>query len=381
MTPLLIAALALGGVATVGTAAIVLSSTPKKTLGGSTGGSLGGTFNGKAYSDESITEGELAEAASHGNKEASDELARRENIRRARQWCSYVGESDYCGELAKAGNTIGAAIAKIAQKDLAADANTPEQKDRLVHAVAQIVDLGYPPTRFASYAEFGVQEQADTIEEDVSWILNGPVYTAPFMGSINVARLLQYAGSSAIYTAALTGDATTKLNLLFNTLANRRSPIGVLRLVRTSALFDKPPTADNLTSAYPSLAYLACAGAGRYGMPVSKALEAIANNAKVFCTRYGITTRAQALGGGDPENTYFPGVPRVLASLVSEGGPMIMAEAWYGLVSYAEKNGFKAKGPTPKILAPATSKTSSLTVAGCSSCSRPALPRTKGFFS
>ncbi len=311
----------LGG-ALLGTGVAYTVLAPSAPTAGHAGKLGGDAFNGKDYSDASITEGELAEAASHGDKAASDELARRQMIDTVNGWCGYAGLGDKCEDYVKAGLDIGNAIVKATSEDLASSANTPEQKARLANAVSRIMLLGYPPTKFTSRMEFGVQEQADTIEEDIAMVTHGPTYAAPFLGTLSIATLLTEAGQAALATARARGPAADALNRTFGVLANRRSVIAVTNLERPVALWDAPPTADNLVAKHPMLAYLAEAAAGHYGVPLARAYDAAAKNAASFNDRHGLTSRADTL------NT-----DRFLADtiLVTNGGPCILAEAWFAL--------------------------------------------------
>ncbi len=322
MTPLLW--WILGGVVTAGAVAVAVSGddAPAKKPGG---GKLGGGFSADDFSDSSITEGELAEAAAHGDEDAKNELARRQNIKRARDWCSVVDASDYCEDLAKAGNTIGFALASLYNRDLASDANTPEQKARLTRAVKRIVDLGYPPTGFTSLQEFGAEDQAATIEEDISSIEAGPTYDAPFMGRISIAQMLSLAGKAAVDTAGHDGETTTRLNAAFNRLAGRRAVYGVTFVERPITLMDSVPTAGNLDTEHPVLAYYALAASGRYGLPISQTYDVVARSAAGFNDRHGITSRSDALSTDT----------RIAGYAASVCGPAILAEVWFALMKEA----------------------------------------------
>ena len=339
------ALLVLGALTLAGGAVVIATSKATSSASGG-GGKLGGaTFDGKAYSDASITEGELADAAAHGDEAAKDELARRETVKTYHDWCGKMGLGDACDSYIKAGFDVSNAIAKAVSEDLSADANTPEQKKRLADNVGRIVSLGYPPTRFSSLTEFGVEEQADTIGEDINTILLSRVYNAPFIGSLDVSTMLKQAGRGALATAAKGGLASDRINNLFGKIAARRSVVGCMRLERPQYLFDDAVTPAKLDAISQSpldskdnlhfamLAYLACAATGAFDMPLDKAFEVVANNAASFNARHGLTSRADTLNTAPAESVaHYP---------VSDCGPVILAEAWYGLA--------KAAGKTPAV--------------------------------
>lgn len=320
----------------------VAASTSSSSSSSKGAGGFG--FDGKAYSDESISEGELAEAASHGDKQASDELARRQ----AEKWGKFadnaLGTGTYIADEAKAGYDIAKAINDAVSKDLAADANTPEQKARLAAAVARIVTLGFPPTRFAFYAEFGVSDEADVIETDIHFVESAPTASAPFMGTLNYAELARQIGAAAI--AATSAPDADLLLATFRAMANRRSAFGFFGSFRALDLWDYPPTADNLATArrpiaggsetnplYTALVYVACAAAGRFpSLSRAKAFEIVASSADSFNARHGIASRADALSTA-PANVGILGPNGPTAA-----GP-VCCEAWFSILDYARKNG------------------------------------------
>lgn len=341
----------LGSTVIIGGTVALITSKPAASSKGD-GGKLGGaTFDGKSYSDASVTEGELAEAAAHGDEAARTELARREQVRVAHAYCESMGLGDSCDSYVKAGFDVTNAIRKSVYEDLAETANSPEQKARLADVVAKIVSLGFPPTRFTSLMEFGVEEQADTIEEDISFIEHGETYNAPFIGELSISRELSELGKAATFTATQPGPARDRLNQLFGALAMRRSVVGVMRLERPVYLFDYPVTRDSLAKAgltegeslghtHAMLAYLAAAGAGRFNMPLDVAYQMVADNASTFNTRYGLTERAQTLS----TDAFLTD-----KIVVSEGGPCILTEAWFGLVRRASEAGYVDQLPTKTV--------------------------------
>jgi hypothetical protein len=335
----------------VGVAAALSSSSSSSSTSKGKAGGLG-FFDGKAYSDESISEGELAEAASHGDKAASDELAKRQ----VKKWGDLaddaLGTGSTIADEAVEGYGLAKSINDAVSKDLAADANTPEQKARLAAAVAKVVTLGYPPTRFAFLNEFGVEDQAAIIERDIDFIEHAPIALAPFMGTMDYAKIAQQIGQAAIVAAGRAqGDL---LKATFLQMANRRSPFGFFGSFRAIDLIDVPPTGANLSSArrspdqnplYTALVYVASAVAGRFDMPRDKVLEIVAATSAGFPARHGLMSRADALSTS-PEMT----------GILGPNGPTaagaVCCEAWFGVLYYAQKNGIVDQMPDKPVFSP-----------------------------
>lgn len=323
----------------------------------STGKGFG--VDGKAYSDASISEGELAEAASHGDKAASDELARRQTKKWGSLADSALGTGSTIEDYALAGYDLAKAINTAVSEDIAANANTPEQKARLAAAVTKIIMLGYPPTRFAWYAEFGVEEQAAVIETDISFIEHAPIAVSPFLGTIDYAHLAQQIGQAAFQATG--GVDPSMLLATFRQMADRRANFGFFGSFRAIDLLDFPPNAAELATMtrppvgssgpqnplYTALVYVALASAGRFpDLSRDTAFEIVAANARSFNDRHGITSRADALSTS----------PAAVGQLGWNGATSagaVCCEAWFAIVRYAATSGIRDMAPEKPLLTPA----------------------------
>lgn len=343
----------------LGVAGVAIAAGSSSSSSSSTSPGKGFGVDDKAYSDESISEGELAEAASHGDKAASDELARRQTKKWGSLADSALGTGSTIEDYALAGYDLAKAINTAVSEDLAANANTPEQKARLAAAVTKIIMLGYPPTRFAWYAEFGVEEQAAVIETDINFIEHAPTALSPFLGTLDYAKLAQEIGQAAFLATG--GSDPAMLLSTFRQMANRRSNFGFFGSFRAVDLFDYPPTADNLATVtypivgssgpqsplYTALVYVALASAGRFpALSRDKAFDIVATNARSFNDRHGITSRADALSTS----------PEAIGRLGWNGATAagaVCCEAWFAIVRYAASNGLRDMMPERPVLAKA----------------------------